>query len=482
MSSYLSLVESNVSAGRPHFAMSGIGSRRRRVFLHEPNERVLRYMQRVLEPLYDLTLFDQPDSFLEAFGDSRTPDLTVLAWSSAERSAAVLQQVMNRSQRHPILLASASANGEEMACAMRLGASGVIQKPFHDGDLKGAVGSYLKLEAQAADELIAHEETRLSEGYSFVRSSKRMRDIETSAALVARSEIPVLILGESGTGKEILARYVHAKSGRSSGMFLKLNCAAMPADLLESELFGYEKGAFTGAMQTKPGKFEICRGGTIFLDEIGEMPAVLQAKLLHVLQDGTYSRLGGRSTHRADVRVVAATNIDMKSAIAQKTFREDLYYRLNGFTLTLPPLRERKDEIDVFARHFMQKGSAKYSRPQLALGDELLEALQNHAWPGNLRELENVINRYLIIGDARSIIEELQPKIDLQSVPLGKLAGRDLGLKQKMRSLKGSAEAAAITRTLEETRWNRKAAAAKMQVSYRTLLYKIQQYELAPPA
>jgi two-component system response regulator AtoC len=482
VSSYLSLLESGAPAGRPHFAASGLTSRRRRVFLHEPNERVLRYMQRVLEPLYDLNIFDQPSSFLEAFSDSRRPDLTVLAWSSTERSSAVLQQVMVRSHRHPILLASASANGEEMAGALRLGASGVIQKPFHDGDLKGAVGSYLKLEAQAAEERIAHEETRLSDGYSFVRSSKRMRDIETSAALVARSEIPVLILGESGTGKEILARYVHAKSGRSSGMFLKLNCAAMPADLLESELFGYEKGAFTGAMQTKPGKFEICRGGTIFLDEIGEMPAVLQAKLLHVLQDGTYSRLGGRSTLRADVRVVAATNIDMKSAIAQKTFREDLYYRLNGFTLTLPPLRERRDEIAVFARHFMQKGSAKYGRPQLTLGDELLEALQNHLWPGNLRELENVINRYLIIGDAHSIIEELHPHVELQPVILDNLEKRDLGLKQKMRSLKGSAEAAAITRMLEETRWNRKAAAARMQVSYRTLLYKIQQYELAPPA
>ncbi|NYF79934.1 sigma-54 dependent transcriptional regulator [Granulicella arctica] len=478
MSNYLSLVETNVFDYKPHLAKAAVSGQRRRIFVHEPNERVLRYMQRVLDPLYHVDVFDQPSSFVKAFSKSRTPDLTLLAWSSTERSAAVLEQVMARSRNHPILLASASANGEEMARAFTLGASGVIQKPFHDGDLKGAVGSYVRMSTHDAAESVAHEETRLSEGYSFVRSSKRMRDIETSAALVARSEIPVLVLGESGTGKEILARYLHAKSNRSGGMFLKLNCAAMPADLLESELFGYEKGAFTGAVQTKPGKFEICRGGTIFLDEIGEMPAVLQAKLLHVLQDGTYSRLGGRSTLRADVRVVAATNIDMKAAIVQKTFREDLYYRLNGFTLALPPLRERRDEIAVFAQHFMQKGAAKYGRPQLALGGELLEALESHAWPGNLRELENVINRYLIIGDARSIIEELHPRMGLQPVSID----TQDGLKQRMRSLKGSAEAAAIVRMLEETKWNRKAAAARMKVSYRTLLYKIQQYELGPPA
>jgi DNA-binding NtrC family response regulator len=456
-------------------------NQRPRISIYEPNKRVLSYVQRVLEPMYHLNLFDQPTSFVEAFSKSRTPDLTILAWSGTERSEAVFEQIMARSGKHPILLTSASADGRELAGALRLGASGVMLKPFHDGDLKGAVDAYLRETAQNVRDRVAHEETRLSDGYSFVRSSKRMRDIEMSAALVARSEIPVLILGESGTGKEILARYVHAKSDRANGMFMKLNCAAMPAELLESELFGHEKGAFTGAVQTKPGKFEVCRGGTIFLDEIGEMPAVLQAKLLHVLQDGTFSRLGGRTTLKTDVRVVAATNIDMKSAIQSKAFREDLYYRLNGFTLTLPPLRERTDEIAVFARHFMQKGSMKYSRPPLALTDDLLQSLENHTWPGNLRELENVINRYLIIGDARSIIDELHPPLGQHSAAPETAYELNVGLKQRMRSLKGNAEAATITSMLQETKWNRKAAAARMQVSYRTLLYKIQQYDLSPP-
>ncbi len=187
----------------------------------------------------------------------------------------------------------------------------------------------------AADAL---KEIPLNETHSFVRSSKRMRDLEAQAALVARADIPLLILGESGTGKEILALYTHKMSARSQNIFLKVNCAAVPADLLESELFGYEQGAFTGAVKTKPGKFEVCTGGTIFLDEIGEMPAILQAKLLQVLQDGTFSRLGSRSPMKVDVRVIAATNINMKEAMANKTFREDLYYRLNGFTLSIPPL------------------------------------------------------------------------------------------------------------------------------------------------
>ena len=193
-----------------------------------------------------------------------------------------------------------------------------------------------------------------------------MREIESQATLVARSDIPVLILGESGTGKEILALFTHKMSRRSSKMFLKVNCAAMPADLLESELFGYEQGAFTGAIKTKPGKFEICNGGTIFLDEIGEMPAVLQAKLLQVLQDGTFSRLGSRSPMRADVRVIAATNVNMKKAMVEKSFREDLYYRLNGISLLLPPLRDRLEELPLLAEYFIRKGSSSLRHRSLA--------------------------------------------------------------------------------------------------------------------
>jgi len=306
--------------------------------------------------------------------------------------------------------------------------------------------------------------------------------LESQAALVARADIPLLILGESGTGKEILALYTHKMSARSQNIFLKVNCAAVPADLLESELCGYEQGAFTGAVKTKPGKFEVCTGGTIFLDEIGEMPAILQAKLLQVLQDGTFSRLGSRSPMKVDVRVIAATNINMKEAMANKTFREDLYYRLNGFTLSIPPLRERREEIPVLSEYFMRKGAKRYGREPLSFSPNLLSVLDQHPWPGNLRELENVINRYLVLGDEKSIVEELSPSTAYQSAAATTTqeTPNGAGLKAMVRNLKGDAESTAIAQVLEGVGWNRKAAANDLQISYKALLYKIKQYDLSP--
>ena len=313
-----------------------------------------------------------------------------------------------------------------------------------------------------------------------------MREIEHQATLVARSDIPVLILGESGTGKEILALFTHKMSRRNSKMFLKVNCAAMPGDLLESELFGYEQGAFTGAVKTKPGKFELCDGGTIFLDEIGEMPVGLQAKLLQVLQDGTFSRLGSRSSMRTNVRVIAATNVNMKKAMAEKNFREDLYYRLNGISLLLPPLRDRLEELPLLAEYFIRKGSARYHLEPLALTPALLHALCRHPWPGNLRELENVINRYLILRDEGATIEELTPGFGTLNKASSKeepqpLAGEQ-GMKHTVRGLKGEAESVMIANSLREKDWNRKAAAKDLQISYKALLYKIKHYDLTRSA
>jgi len=218
------------------------------------------------------------------------------------------------------------------------------------------------------------------------------------------------------------------------------------------------------------------------LDEIGEMPAALQAKLLQVLQDGSFSRLGSRSSVKVDVRVIAATNIDIKEAIARKSFREDLYYRLNGFTLKMPPLRERPEEIPILAGHFMRKVAAKYERDPLPISQALMQALTSHAWPGNLRELENTIKRYLILADEQAIIDELIPRQMTESLAVGgKETGDNGSLKHLVRNLKGGAESAAIARTLEGTGWNRKAAASELQISYKALLYKIKQYNLVPP-
>jgi transcriptional regulator with PAS, ATPase and Fis domain len=261
-----------------------------------------------------------------------------------------------------------------------------------------------------------------------------------------------------------------------------VNCAAVPADLLESELFGYEPGAFTGATHAKPGKFEICNKGTILLDEIGEMPPLLQAKLLHVLQDQQFSRLGSRSVIKVDVRILAATNINIPEALANKRLREDLYYRLNAFTLHLPPLRDRKEEIPILLKHSMTLMAERYARAPLPLSPALLQACQDHSWPGNLRELNNFLKRYLILGDENLAVTELQPKNDGSGGPNGNSSAHgseSAGLKSLARSAKDEAEAEAIARALDQTNWNRKQAAVILQISYKALLYKIRQYGIA---
>jgi len=310
-----------------------------------------------------------------------------------------------------------------------------------------------------------------------------MRKLRSQAALVANVDIPVLMLGESGTGKEVMARLIHKLSPRAHRTFLKVNCAAVPADLLESELFGYEAGAFTGANHAKPGKFELCNKGTILLDEIGEMPPGLQAKLLHVLQDQQFSRLGSRSMVKVDVRILAATNINIPEALANKRLREDLYYRLNAFTLQVPPLRERKEEIPILLKHFMAHMSEQYARAPLPLTPELLQACQNYSWPGNLRELNNFVKRYLVLGDEKLAIQELHPKTDGHGAPFDPAApssGTSTGgLKSLARSAKDEAEGEAIRKALDETNWNRKQAATLLKISYKALLYKIRQYGIA---
>jgi len=289
-----------------------------------------------------------------------------------------------------------------------------------------------------------------------------------------------LILGESGTGKEIVARLIHQRSARKTRPFMKVNCAALPADLLESELFGYESGAFTGANKAKPGKFELCNRGTLLLDEIGEMPPHLQAKLLHVLQDGEFSRLGSRASVKVDVRVLAATNIDVQKSIADKSFREDLYYRLNAFTLNVPPLRERKAEIPHLLRHMVSRMAEDYGRTPLTLSQRFITACANAPWPGNVRELGNFLKRFMILGDENAAIAELGSQ-SAPSPPTEEALPANGDLKGMVRGVKDGAEIEAITRTLIQTGWNRKKAAEVLNISYKAMLYKVRQYGIKPP-
>jgi len=383
-----------------------------------------------------------------------------------------------------VVMLSCVNDTRKVVQAMRLGATDYLTKPFQKAELDSVIAQCI---GSGKNEKYAGEVEELCDDVFFVAASPAMKKIRSQAALVANVDIPVLLLGESGTGKEVLARLIHKLSPRAHRTFLKVNCAAVPADLLESELFGYEAGAFTGANHPKPGKFEICNKGTILLDEIGEMPALLQAKLLHVLQDQTFSRLGSRNVIKVDVRILAATNIDIPEALASKRLREDLYYRLNAFTLSLPPLRERKEEIPILLKHFMSRMSESYARPPLPLSPALIEACLRHPWPGNLRELSNFIKRYLVLGDETLAVSELEPRPDggggRQFEPAGQAAVASAegagGLKSVGRSAKDEAEAEAIARALEETNWNRKQAAVLLKISYKALLYKIRQYGIA---
>ena len=453
------------------------------VVIYEPNAKLINYLRRTLSGAYKLHWYSEPEALHKALS-GQSADIYVLSWETAEQSLGILEAVCAQHPRVPVVLLSCSSEAAEHELFSRLGVTSVVMKPFTAQSMQAALVKSLATVNVAEEGGL--KEVPLDSGHSFVCVNKRMREIERQARLVARADIPVLILGESGTGKEVIALLTHQMSRRCERMFLKINCAAMPAELLESELFGYEQGAFTGALKTKPGKFEICDGGTIFLDEIGEMPAILQAKLLQVLQDGTFSRLGSRNPMRTDVRIIAATNINMKEAIARKTFREDLYYRLNGLSLLLPPLRERLDEIPALTAYFLRKGSERYGLKELRISPFLLAALGRYHWPGNLRELENLINKLLILRDERVIMTELHmeplPQREAEAPEAKGFAGKDGNLKRMVRGIKGEAESAAISHALEQTGWNRKAAADALHISYKALLYKIKQYELRPEA
>jgi two-component system response regulator AtoC len=316
----------------------------------------------------------------------------------------------------------------------------------------------------------------LDNGLFFLAASPAMRTLRSQLQLIARVDVPVLMLGESGVGKEVIARLIHKLSRRANEPLLKVNCAALPAELLESELFGYERGAFTGAIQSKPGKFELCHKGTILLDEIGELHCSLQAKLLHVLQDGQFSRLGGRSNIVADFRVLAATNIDMQKAVRNGTFREDLYYRLNAFTVRVPPLRERREEIPPLIRHFMKRYSEQLGCSPMDYSHELIEICVRYPWPGNLRELENFVKRHLILRDERLAISELRKTLPvLHHISInGPVSPEDL--KSVLRDVRAQAELKAIREALRATDWNRRLAAQWLNISYKALLYKMKHY------
>jgi two-component system response regulator AtoC len=390
----------------------------------------------------------------------------------------------------PIIMLSGASSPLKVVEAMKSGATDFIPKPISHEDLceaiEKAVGAGALCNGYAVPEVQSPSPAKTV--------AMRIRAVEPILKQIGSAEVPVLIQGETGVGKEIVARQLCAQSPRANKVFLKLNCAALPSELVESELFGYERGAFTGAFQKKPGMFELANGGTILLDEIGDMDFKLQAKLLQVLQDQEFQRLGGKETIHVDVRVIAATHCDLENAIMDGKFREDLFYRLNVVTIRIPPLRERQDEVVPMAE-FLLKKHAQPGMPPLPIVPALHQALVAHTWPGNIRELENVMRKYLVVRDAETIIEDLRARMLRRTAASGQpiqmkaaAAGASASMHydesaappilSRVNKAKEQAETDAILAALSSTRWNRKQAAQLLNIDYKALLYKMKKLSI----
>jgi len=406
----------------------------------------------------------------------------------------------------PIIVISGQGRTHTVVQAMKLGATDFVCKPFEDAELEVLLSNALKQRQLSQEVATLREQLKEQSKYTMLfGNSGAMAEVRDLIERVSDTDVTVLIRGESGTGKELVARALHAKSLRKDKPFVKVNCAALPAELLESELFGFEKGAFTGAIQHKPGKFEFANRGTMFLDEIGEMSFPLQAKLLQVLQDGEFSRLGGKNDVQVDVRVIAATNRNLERAVAESAFREDLYFRLNVVTINLPPLRERREEIPLLVAHFLKKYSVQYNKACADVSATLHDLFGAYDWPGNVRQLENLIKRLVVLGTEEPIFKELQqpaapipfrnpssaaalrpvpppqPVVPPPAVaaepppPVAAAATSFTSLKDIARTAAREAERELILRMLTRTRWNRKEAAENLGISYKALLYKIKE-------
>jgi two-component system response regulator AtoC len=381
-----------------------------------------------------------------------------------------LRRILETNPRQKVVMVSCVSDAERIVSAIKLGATDYLVKPFTNAQLEEALDKCATEAAAPA----ATAEARASLGpLPFLCYSEVMQKIRDNCTRVAATDVPVLIVGESGSGKEVIARYLHHASTRSAQKFVKVNCAALPSDLLESELFGYERGAFTGAAGSKPGKFELAHKGTLFLDEIAEMQPFLQAKLLHVLQDGRYFRLGATAPTHVDVRIVAATNVKVQQALQEGRFRQDLYYRLNVFSIALPPLRERKEEIPVFVDYFLNKYMPAGQR--ITISPAMMKRMTDYHWPGNLRELENFIRRLVILGDESLMVAELAVENEATPAPAPAAAA---SAPVALKDMKRDAERRAIQAALERTQWRRKEAAKILNISYKALLYKMRELQL----
>jgi two-component system response regulator AtoC len=423
---------------------------------------------------YDVLLADSGEEALRRLEDGKPEvSLALLDVMMPGKDGIETAKEIQRLYALPIILVSSACSWPFVMDALDGAPVTFIAKPVMHNELRRAIEELFGERARAPMPEARQDSERVSHAQPPRARNPRMREIESLLRQVGVSDVPVLLQGETGVGKEVLARQLHSYSARAGNRFLKLNCAALPPELVESELFGYERGAFTGAFKDRPGKFEAASGGTLLLDEIGDMELRLQAKLLQVLQDNEFQRLGGGKTVRVNVRIMAATHRDLKKLIREKSFREDLYYRLNVISLYVPPLRERKDELPWLAGYFLKKhATAEMPAPPVTLA--LQQAMLEYHWPGNVREVENMMRKYLVLRQPRIIIEELhllscQPD---EPSPPAEVADRS-SILERVQQSKDREMTEAILVALNTSHWNRKLAATRLNLEYKAFLYRM---------
>lgn len=420
---------------------------------------------------------------LEAFQAS-APDVVIMDIRMPEMDGLqALEQIRRMRKSALVILMTAYAAVDTAVQAMKLGAFDYVIKPFDIEEVLLLVGRALQLKQMRNDIHVLHRE--LLESFRFDRiltDNRQMKELCLTVAKIAKSNASVLITGESGSGKELIAAAIHYNSKRSSGPFIKLNCGAIPEGLLESEFFGHEKGSFTGATARRRGRFEQAKGGTIFLDEIGDISPNLQVKLLRVLQERELERIGGNETIKTDVRVIVATNRDLESMVRASTFRQDLYYRLNVVNLQVPPLRDRPEDIRLLANHFLQKFAADNEREVINFDENTLEILLKYSWPGNIRELANAVESAVIMSTGSVILPEDLPRQIVcgeRRSQSGTETPETVDHVRPLKEIVKDFERQVIAQALERNQENRVKTARELGISRRSLLYKLQEYGIS---
>ena len=447
------------------------------ILLIEDNERMAKVLARHMEiEGHQVILAQDGAAGLEAFRQQKV-DLVLTDLKLPDKSGLeVLQALKDENPMVPVVVMTAHGTIETAVKAVKDGAFDFLQKPIEPEHLLLIIGKALETRQLVTENLILKEELQSREA-KLIGQSRLLVDAQEQAKKVAGGTTTVILRGESGTGKELFARLIHVLSPRKNGPFIAINCAAIPKDLLESELFGHERGAFTGATTRKIGKFELADEGTIFLDEIGDMELGLQGKVLRVLEGDRFMRVGGTTKVKADVRLIAATNKDLEAAVATQAFRADLFYRLNVFPIIMPPLRERRDDIPLLVDHFLGVYARELKKDVKTVSPEALDLMMRLPWTGNIRELQNCIERAVILCDGR-VVKPEHLGVSLR-IPF---ATEEPSLTDGLQAVSGAASRAAETKLIErvlgETGGNKSRAAEILQVSYKTLLTKIKDYGL----